>query len=83
MNKYGTSINNVYDSGAAGSYLHHSRSNSNSVRNLNNANEILQKNNNKYLRYISKPSISMNKDPFVGYDKLDHKQPYQPVQDKQ
>jgi hypothetical protein len=44
-------------------------------------NEILAKNNQKYLRYISKPSISMHKDPFIGYDKLDHKQSFH--QDKQ
>jgi hypothetical protein len=36
----------------------------------------LYKNNNKYLSYISKPSISMHKDPFIGYDRLDYKQSY-------
>jgi hypothetical protein len=74
MHKYGGAAGNVYENKAASSL--HQRSNSNSVKNLNSVNEMLAKNNNKYLRYISKPSISMHKDPFVGYDKLDHKQPF-------
>ena len=83
MHKYGGGVSNVYENNNAQNHssILHQRSNSNSVKNLNNVNEMLAKNNNKYLRYISKPSISMHKDPFIGYDKLDHKLPF--PQDKQ
>ena len=77
MHKYGGAASNVYENNA--NSILHQRSNSNSVKNLNSVNEMLAKNNNKYLRYISKPSISMHKDPFIGYDKLDHKLPKQPI----
>ena len=81
MHKHGGVANNVYENNA--NSVLHQRSNSNSVKNLNSVNEMLAKNNSKYLRYISKPSISMHRDPFIGYDRLDHKQPkHQFHQDK-